>query len=617
MKRLLLVSFLFVLVVGCCQAEDFKFALLTDIHISKNPSAAEDLERSVAQINKASDLAFVLVSGDITEEGDCFSLHVAKDILDKLSIPYYIIPGNHDTKWTESGATCFAQIFGSDRFEFEYGGFLFLGFNSGPIVRIADGHVSPQDVDWLKSRLSANGKEKPVFLVTHYPMRIGDVDNSFDVTDAVRGYNIKAFIGGHYHANQHLSYDGIPGILGRSNLRGNDAVGGYSVFEICGDSLKVSEQRIGGTLNPWAGMSLTETYYDAETLVDKRPDIESVNRQYPDVKAVGSVQLGSALYSSPEVYKNNVYIGDENGVMSCLDVRTGELLWQFKSGNRIVGTCAVDKNIVVFGSTDKCIYGLDAEQGNLLWKLQADEPVLGAVSIDKGIAYVGASDGKFRAIDIKTGKLLWSYDEVKGYIETRPLVTKKYVVFGAWDNTLYCLDKESGEVQWTWTGGLTRMHYSPAAVWPVETGNKTVFIVDPQRAMTAIDLKTGQTCWRTRESAVRESIGISADKKRVFGKTMQDSVVCFAAKMDKPRKIWATDVGFGYEFAPSMLEESEGIVFGSTKNGMIFALDSEDGSICWKHLVGNCLMNTVYPLSGKEVIYSSTDGNVGLLRWEE
>ena len=91
MKRLLLVSFLFVLVVGCCQAEDFKFALLTDIHISKNPSAAEDLERSVAQINKASDLAFVLVSGDITEEGDCFSLHVAKDILDKLSIPYYII----------------------------------------------------------------------------------------------------------------------------------------------------------------------------------------------------------------------------------------------------------------------------------------------------------------------------------------------------------------------------------------------------------------------------------------------------------------------------------------------------------------------------------------------
>ena len=76
-------------------------------------------------------------------------------------------------------------------------------------------------------------------------------------------------------------------------------------------------------------------------------------------------------------------------------------------------------------------------------------------------------------------------------------------------------NKNTGEELWKWTGGLTRMHFSPAAVWPVAANGK-VFITDPQRAMTAIDLATGETIWRTYQSTVRETIGLSADKKRVY-----------------------------------------------------------------------------------------------------
>ena len=42
------------------------------------------------------------------------------------------------------------------------------------------------------------------------------------MTDAVRPYNIRLFIGGHYHRDRDLRYDGIPGILMRSNLRDKD-----------------------------------------------------------------------------------------------------------------------------------------------------------------------------------------------------------------------------------------------------------------------------------------------------------------------------------------------------------------------------------------------------------
>ena len=154
-------------------------------------STAEDLKNSIEQINATPNLDFVLVTGDISENGDRKSLQIAHDLLSQLKIRYYIIPGNHETKWSESGVTAFSQLFGSERFTFEHKGFLFLGFNSGPLMRMADGHVAPQDITWLKKELSKVGKKKPVILVTHYPLQEGDVDNWFDVTDAVRAYNIR------------------------------------------------------------------------------------------------------------------------------------------------------------------------------------------------------------------------------------------------------------------------------------------------------------------------------------------------------------------------------------------------------------------------------------------
>jgi len=203
---------------------------------------------------------------------------------------------------------------------------------------------------------------------------------------------------------------------------------------------------------------------------------------------------------------------------------------------------------------------------------------------------------------------------VKGYVETKPLLADGKVIFGAWDNTLYALDKETGKECWKWTGGLTRMHFSPAAVWPVAAHGK-VFITDPQRAMTAIDIETGKTLWRTFRSMVRESIGLSEDKQRLYGKTMKDSMVCYSATAEQPQEIWASNIGFGYEHAPSMHPEKEGVVYGSTKEGLIFALEPKTGKVIWKHKIGNSLINTVVPLSGHRLLVTATSGEICLLKF--
>ena len=623
MNRRLFTSVLFAcLLPFMVQAQQavFRFAQLTDIHLSpNNPNPTEDLLRSIAQINATDSIDFVLVTGDIAEEGDRTSMEKVKSCLDLLKVKYYVVLGNHETKWSDSGCTAFGEIFGGERFEFEHKGFLFLGFNSGPLMRMAYGHVVPQDIRWMTETMerynAGNSRpDKPVILVTHYPMTEGDVDNWYEVTDAVRPYNIRLFIGGHYHRDRDLRYDGIPGILMRSNLRDKDEKPGYGIYEITEDSILVYTQRIGEPKRQWAAFSLTDSYYDRNGKAEKYPDF-SVNKEYAQVQEQWIVQTGAGIYCSPAVEKDKVFVGDDLGRLTAYALKNGKKLWSFQSGKRIVGTPAVSEGIVVFGSADCKIYGLDAQNGNLLWTVEAAEPVLGAVTIENGIAYIGASDHTFRAVNIRTGEVKWAFAGVRGYIETKPLVTDNKVIFGAWDNTLYALNKADGKELWKWTGGLTRMHFSPAAVWPVAADGK-VFITDPQRAMTAINIETGNTVWRTFQSMVRETIGLSEDKERIYSKTMNDSIVCYSTKGNQPHKLWASNVGFGYEHAPSMQVEKNGVVFGSTKEGLIFALEATTGKVLWKHKTGNSLISTVVPLDNNRVLFTATSGETGMLKFK-
>lgn len=623
MNRRLFTSVLFAcLLPFMVQAQQavFRFAQLTDIHLSpNNPNPTEDLLRSIAQINATDSIDFVLVTGDIAEEGDRTTMEKVKSCLDLLKVKYYVVLGNHETKWSDSGCTAFGEIFGGERFEFEHKGFLFLGFNSGPLMRMAYGHVVPQDIRWMTETMerynAGNSRpDKPVILVTHYPMTEGDVDNWYEVTDAVRPYNIRLFIGGHYHRDRDLRYDGIPGILMRSNLRDKDEKPGYGIYEITEDSILVYTQRIGEPKRQWAAFSLTDSFYDRNGKAEKYPDF-SVNKEYAQVQEQWIVQTGAGIYCSPAVEKDKVFVGDDLGRLTAYALKNGKKLWSFQSGKRIVGTPAVSEGIVVFGSADCKIYGLDAQNGNLLWTVEAAEPVLGAVTIENSIAYIGASDHTFRAVNIRTGEVKWAFAGVRGYIETKPLVTDNKVIFGAWDNTLYALNKADGKELWKWTGGLTRMHFSPAAVWPVAADGK-VFITDPQRAMTAINIETGNTVWRTFQSMVRETIGLSEDKERIYSKTMNDSIVCYSTKGDQPHKLWASNVGFGYEHAPSMQVEKNGVVFGSTKEGLIFALEATTGKVLWKHKTGNSLISTVVPLDNNRVLFTATSGETGMLKFK-
>src|SRR5580765_7061854 len=124
MKKLFFVCLLLLSIITVpAQFKVFRFAFLSDTHIgSPDGKAEEDLKRTVADINQMTDIAFVVITGDITELGTNDEIKRAKNLFDELKVRYYIIPGNHDTGWSESGGDSFIKTFGNDKFSFEYSG---------------------------------------------------------------------------------------------------------------------------------------------------------------------------------------------------------------------------------------------------------------------------------------------------------------------------------------------------------------------------------------------------------------------------------------------------------------------------------------------------------------
>lgn len=624
---ILIISF-FVFVISPAAESQIRFAWLTDTHVGAG-TGADDLRKAVQEINVSPGIDFVIISGDITEIGSNAELELAKAILDSLNRPYHIIPGNHDTKWSESGCTKFPELWGSDKFNFEFQGYRFIGMHQGPLMRMGDGHFAPEDLSWLDSALTTlPDKNQPLIFITHYPID-ASVANWYEFLDQVKKYNAQVILFGHGHRNKSYDLEGVPGVMGRSSHRKNQPQGGYNIVTIQNDSMSFCERIIGkipdhpndvkspmphapcATLHPWHKLSLHQRDFSGDTTEYGRPDF-SINQKYPGVKIKWTFDTEYTIASTPAVWKDYVVVGNRAGMVYGLSLEDGKKQWTFQAKESIFSSPEIANGRVVFGSSDKNIYCLNVEDGKLVWQFSSQAPVVAAPRIENGIVYIGGSDGKFRAITLSSGELLWDYDGVAGFVETKPLIHQDKVIFGAWDTYLYALYKKDGKLAWKWTNGNPGVLFSPAACLPVAQQDK-IFIVAPDRFMTAIDSKTGATIWRTNAHKVRESIGISEDGNKIYARCMEDTLLAFSSAAASPELIWATSCGYGYDINPSMPIEKDGIVFFSTKNGFLFAVDAKSGQMKFQYRVGVALVNTVTPIDAHRVVLSDMDGRVMLV----
>lgn len=594
-------------------AQPLRFAHVTDLHVGSSTSS-EDLLRTINDINSQSDIDFVLLTGDITEFGSDKELTEAKKIISQLDKPWYIVPGNHDSKWSESGCNSFVKIFGAEQFCFESKGFLFIGTASGPNMRMGPGLIPHEQMVFIDSVLvNMKDKNQPIVFVNHYPLD-ESLANSSLVIEKLKTRNIQATLLGHGHRNKLFDFSGIPGIMGRSNLRAKDDVGGYNIATIESDTLYYNERVPGReTLEIWCKVPIENKRFSPEiNLADEQESM--LNATNPNVKIDWEFQDKSDIGTGIVTNGRQAVYANTAGEIIVVSASKGKVFWKYQTGGKIYSTPWLTEKQVICPSTDGCIYSINLKTGKLIWKFETEKSIVASPVVDNGTVFCGASDGVFRAIDLNSGKLIWSFSEVYNFVESRALVYGDGVYFGSWGNTFYALDRLTGKLIWKREKYSNRM-LSPAAVWPVASAGK-IFIVAPDRRMTALDAKTGEEIWDSGEYSCRESIGISNDGKLVYIKNMTEgNVDAFYTETEKQELAWECKAELGYEISPSPITENDKLIFVPTALGEVCAIDKKSHLLLWKYKASNALINGVTPLGKDRMLITTLDGKVCCLKF--
>jgi outer membrane protein assembly factor BamB/Icc-related predicted phosphoesterase len=607
------ILFLFFISFPVAQAQPFAFAHVTDTHVGGS-TGAEDLRNTVADINAQPAIEFVIISGDITEFGSGAELTEAHSILKTLHVPFYVVPGNHDSKWSESGCTDFVRIFGSETFAFEKHGIWFIGTASGPNMRMAPALVPREQILFLDSVISCIRESgKPVVFVNHYPLD-ESLSNSRKVLGILDKADTRISLCGHGHSNRIYDYGGLPGVMGRSNLRAGKPSGGYNICSVHNDTLRFSERITGiETLPAWHQIPLQGDLHRLLALKAEPADSGSFPYSHK-VKLIWKQQERSDIGSGIAARGNRCISTTTDGRIVARNTGTGNELWKFNTGGKIFSTPAIHGARVVCPSTDSMIRCLDIRNGKLLWSYKTGKSIVASPAIRNNQIYTGSSEGIFRSLNLKSGEMVWQYDSVSNFVETRPLIYRKGVYFGSWGNTFYALDCKTGHLLWKREKYRNRM-FSPAAVWPVAACGK-VFIVAPDRRMTALDAQTGNEIWDSDKYSCRESIGISRNKNFVYIKNMTEgNVMAFETKADSQKAAWKCLAALGYEIAPSPITEDRKLIFVPTTSGVVVAINRKTKKVEWKVPVSEALVNHALPIGKRRLLVTTFDGIVCCLKY--
>lgn len=577
-----------------------RIAVLADVHVTPGNECEKMLQEVIKEINQ-SDAQIVIMNGDLTNEGSDEQLKNVKSVLDKIEKALFVIPGNHETNWSQSATKTFVDLWGNDRFVTEVDDYVIVGINCGPYMKMGDGHIKQEDLHWLKSTLDSKVKDgKKVISFNHYPL-MPDLDNYVDYVKILEQYPVVAHVNGHYHKYQHYKGGDINCMMVRSldMKKGNF---GFTMMDISDDSVSFYNKQLGVEPVKVQSFAIDTDITPIEVETNKswiEPDGFNVMKIYAD---------SASIFTRLAIDDKAIYFGNSLGQAKSVDKSTGKLNWAIPTGASLFGRFSVSNDMIYVPTAAQGILKVNAESGVVMDKLQPVGPYV-ADGLIVGKDYYQGGYMTMKKFDVTNGNLIWSFDSINNYCQAAPILQKGNLIFGAWDSYLYCLDAKTGKLKWKWNNGKSANMLGPGNVVPVAYKDN-VIIVAPDRYMTCIDLNTGKTKWRTNEKyRVRESLGCSADGKIVYAKTMDGELIAVDATADEYRLLWVVDMGLGYEHAPCIVAECDGVVYAGSRRGIVTAIDPVEQKMLWSLPLGVSEINGIDVADGR-VYVSLIEGTI-------
>jgi outer membrane protein assembly factor BamB len=224
----------------------------------------------------------------------------------------------------------------------------------------------------------------------------------------------------------------------------------------------------GGTQSAggWAGTAIRDGIIYAGTLDGRVVALNSSTGElvwdYPIATTTtsgglscGETSVPTAIYTTPVVDMDMVYIGTYSGEVYALNIGDGDSKWVYPPKGQgyigaVVGRPVIANGIIYVSSSDGNVYAVNTTNGKFKWKTgdTLADKLWTSPTIEDDTLYVSTLDGHIYALSSETGDLLdWSFEADAGFASS-PVIYKNAIFTGSFDRYLYAINIGSDAPMW-------------------------------------------------------------------------------------------------------------------------------------------------------------------------
>ncbi|MEW6103836.1 MAG: PQQ-binding-like beta-propeller repeat protein [bacterium] len=311
---------------------------------------------------------------------------------------------------------------------------------------------------------------------------------------------------------------------------------------------------------------------------------------------------------SPAIYNGKIYFTALNGYLHCVDLKTGNLVWDFLSPGGGRGTTYSSPTVfdgVVYYDDCNGFHAVDAETGKHIWSNRPPSPPESYLPVViNGIVYIPGTNGLI-GLDAKDGSPM-------GYRESFYPNNMSY-----YNGALFCeaarhfsgkvfsLDEDTGFIRWSkeTKGG----HIAPC----VENGVVySITNIGPGPSpIQAWDVRDGRLIW-TFESGITflHESPVIAEGKLYCASNIWAGVGVYCLDAYTGKLIWFEVIDAPFITSSPMI--ANGVLYVACEDGCVYGFDAEKGEVIWKIQLGSYIAQASPVVSDGVLYIGDCDGKL-------
>ena len=284
-----------------------------------------------------------------------------------------------------------------------------------------------------------------------------------------------------------------------------------------------------------------------------------------------ALRIANGVEPSAALIRDRLFVGASDGNFYSIVASSGQILWSFPTKAENLSAPLLEDGNVYFLAGNNVFYALDAATGRQLWLYSRQDTAQFSIrggskaAFKNGILYVGFSDGSLVALNSKTGAVQWELQLNKNKrfrdVDATPVIDGNQLYVASYDDKLYCISLDKGEVLWRVDGGS----YSAVTI----IGDKIIYPTT-QGDVVALKKSNGNKLW-----AFKISEGIATQVVDYSG------VVVFGESQGKLQfidpttgaRLGSMEPGRGILSTPQVDEKANRVYFISGEANL-FAIDA-------------------------------------------